>query len=61
MEATIQQQDNTIFNSIMAILAAFLMLCAVLAWHDAGYRITITESTTMQWTSDTSWVKGGWK
>lgn len=55
------QQDNRIFNVIMAVVAAFLMICAVLAWHNASYRTTITESTTMQWTSDTSWVKGGWK
>lgn len=58
MEATIQQ-DNRIFNAIMAIVAAFLLLCAAMAWHNAGYRTTVTESATMQWTSDTSWT-GGW-
>ena len=58
MEATIQQ-DNRTFSVIMAIVATFLLLCAAMAWHNAGYRTTITESTTMQWTSDTSWT-GGW-
>ncbi len=61
MEATIQQQDNRIFNAIMAVVAAFLLLCAAMALHNTGYRTTITKSTTKQWTSDTSWVKGGWK
>ena len=58
MEATIQQ-DNRIFNAIMAIVAAFLLLCAAMALRDAGYRTTVTESATMQWSSDTSWT-GGW-
>lgn len=58
MEATIQQ-DNRTFSVIMAIVAAFLLLCAAMALRDAGYRATVTESATMQWTSDTSWT-GGW-
>lgn len=59
MKATIQQQDNRIFNVITAIVAAFLLLCAAMAWHNAGYRTTVTESATMQWSSDTSWT-GSW-
>lgn len=58
MEATIQQ-DNRTFNIIMAVVAAFLLLCAAMAWHNAGYRTTITNTATMQWSSDTSWT-GGW-
>lgn len=58
MEATIQQ-DNRTFSVIMAIVAAFLLLCAAMALHNAGYRTTVTESATMQWSSDTSWT-GGW-
>lgn len=61
MEAAIQQQDNVIFNAIMAIVAAFLLLCAAIAWCDAGYRPAITETATMQWASDTSWTGGGWR
>lgn len=61
MEAAIQQQDNVIFNAIMAIVVAFLLLCAAIAWHDAGYRPAITETATMQWASDTSWTGGGWR
>ncbi len=61
MEAAIQQQDNVIFNAIMAIVAAFLLLCAAIAWRDAGYRPAITETATMQWASDTSWTGGGWR
>lgn len=61
MEAAIQQQDNVIFNAIMAIVAAFLLLCAAIAWRDAGYRTTVTETATMQWSSDTSWTGGGWR
>jgi hypothetical protein len=59
MEATIQQQDNRIFNIVMAVVAAILLLCAAMAWRNAGYRATVIESATMQWTSDTSWT-GGW-
>ena len=59
MEATIQQLDNRIFNIVMAVVAAILLLCAAMAWHNASYRATVTESATMQWTSDTSWT-GGW-
>lgn len=62
MEAAIQQQDNVIFNAIMAIVvAAFLLLCAAMAWRDAGHRPAITETATMQWASDTSWTGGGWR
>ena len=61
MEVTIQQQESRTFNAIMAVVAAFLLLCAAMAWHGAGYRTTITESATMQWSSDTSWAKGGWR
>lgn len=61
MEAAIQQQDNVIFNAIMAIVVAFLLLCAAIAWRDAGYRPAITETATMQWASDTSWTGGGWR
>lgn len=56
---TIQEQNNRIFNMIVAVVAAFLLLCAAMAWHNAGYRTTVTESATMQWSSDTSWT-GGW-
>lgn len=59
MDNTIKTIDNSIFNVIMAIVVAFLMLCAAMAWHNASYRTTVTESATMQWTSDTSWT-GGW-
>lgn len=59
MRAIIQQQDNRTFNIIMAVVAAFLLLCAAMAWQNAGYRATVTESATMQWSSDTSWT-GGW-
>lgn len=58
MEATITR-DNRTFSVIMAIVVAFLILCAAMAWHDAGYRTTVTESATMQWSSDTSWT-GVW-
>lgn len=61
MEATIQQQDNRIFNIVMAVVAAILMLCAAMAWHNANYRATITNTTTMQWTSDTTSWTGGWR
>ena len=62
MEATIQQQrDNTIFTIIAMIVTVFLLFAGLAAWHDAGYCITVSETTTMQWTSDTSWVKGGWR
>lgn len=59
MEATIQQHNKVIFTVIAILVVAFLMLCAVMAWHDAGYRTTVTESATTQWSSDTSWT-GGW-
>lgn len=58
MDNTIKTIDNSIFNVIMVIVAAFLLLCAAMAWHNAGYRTTVTESATMQWTSDTSWTVG---
>lgn len=60
MEATIQQ-DNRIFNVITAIVVAFLLLCAAMSWQNAGYRTTVTESATMQWTSDTTSWTGGWR
>ena len=63
MEATIQQIEIKGFMKIIAIAA--LMAMAVLATLSVCNNITRTVNTThtgtMQLTSDTSWVKGGWE
>lgn len=61
MEATIQQHDNVILTVIAILATAFLLFAGIAAINSDGFRTTVTESATMQWTSDTSWVKGGWK
>ncbi len=61
MEATIQQQDNVIFTVIAILVTAFLLFAGMAAINSDGFRTTVTESATMQWSSDTSWTGGGWR
>lgn len=58
MEATIKQ---THLQTIVLAAIMYLMLMAAAYFCTHFSRYTTTTSTTMQWTSDTSWVKGGWE
>lgn len=61
MEAAIQQQDNVIFTVIAILATAFLLFAGMAAINSDGFRTTVTEAATMQWSSDTSWTGGGWR
>ena len=58
-----EQQINIqgINNIIKAVIAALLLCTAISLCRYVTIPRVSAPATTMQWTSDSSWTKGGWR